>query len=133
MGVKTFVVHPEWIEDIVDLPVETQDKIIAEFVRHGAGQQLQHEDDKFVSAYIKRIIRDIDYSKNKYEEAKITGNRGGGRKKVVDDEKIRELASSGKSCKEIAEILNYSTNTIYKSDGWKDRYIVEKTNDGFEF
>ena len=38
----TFVVHKDWLDSIKDLPIEQQDKIIAEFVRYGPEMELQH-------------------------------------------------------------------------------------------
>ena len=40
-----FVFYGEWIENIKQLPIEQQDKIIAEIVRYGIGGESAHADD----------------------------------------------------------------------------------------
>lgn len=66
MGADTFIVHKEWLDNIADLPVEQQDKIIAEFVRYGVELELRHGDDAVVSAFVNMLKGRIDYSKEKY-------------------------------------------------------------------
>jgi len=44
----TFVVHKEWLDSIKGLPVEQQDKIIADFVRYGTEMKLAHEEDSMI-------------------------------------------------------------------------------------
>ena len=39
----TFIVHKEWLDSIMALPIEQQDKIIAEVVRYGTRRELQYE------------------------------------------------------------------------------------------
>jgi hypothetical protein len=48
MALETFVVHKEWLDSIASMPVDAQDKIIAEFVRYGCGLPLEHTDDVMV-------------------------------------------------------------------------------------
>ena len=39
---KTFIVRGEWLDNINTLPMELQDKIIAEVVRYGTRRELQY-------------------------------------------------------------------------------------------
>ena len=46
-----------------------------------------------------------------------------GRKKIVDDNAVKQLAQEGMRAKDIAEKLNVSVDTIYHSNGWKNRNL----------
>lgn len=116
----TFVVHREWLENIAGLPVEQQDKVIAELVRYGTEIEMEYEDNVYIQAVVNMLKNRIDYSKDKYEE-KIERGKNGGRKKKLDDEKIYQLAIEGKTAKEIAEIMGCSKSAIDHNEGWKRR------------
>lgn len=116
----TFVVHKEWLDNIAGLPVEQQDKIIADIVRYGVEMKMEHENDPVISSLVNMIKGRIDYSKNKYEE-KIVQAKKAGRKKRIDDDEILRLARGGKSSSEIAKILGYSKSSVDHSEGWKKR------------
>ena len=75
----TFVVHSEWLESIKGLPLEQQDKIIAEIVRYGANCKLEYEDDAGIASVVNLLKGRIDFSKNKYAQ-KIEAGKVGGRK-----------------------------------------------------
>ena len=64
----TFVIHSEWLESIKDLPLEQQDRIIAEIVRYGAGFESQHPEDVVTQAFVNMVKGRINFSKNKYEQ-----------------------------------------------------------------
>lgn len=118
----TFIVHREWLDSIKNLPIEQQDKIIAEFVRYGTDLGLKHPDDALTQSFVNILKSRIDFSKNKYEK-KVQAGKVSGRKKKVDDDEILRLALRGMKSAEIAEKLGVSKSTIDHSDGWKRRKL----------
>lgn len=118
----TFIVHREWLDSIKNLPIEQQDKIIAEFVRYGTDLGLKHPDDALTQSFVNILKGRIDFSKNKYEK-KVQAGKNTGRKKKVDDDEILRLALGGMKSAEIAEKLGVSKSTIDHSDGWKRRKL----------
>lgn len=118
----TFIVHREWLDSIKNLPIEQQDKIIAEFVRYGTDLGLKHPDDALTQSFVNILKSRIDFSKNKYEK-KVQAGKSAGRKKKVDDDEILRLALRGMKSVEIAEKLGVSKSTIDHSDGWKRRKL----------
>ena len=100
----TFIVHREWLDSIKNLPIEQQDKIIAEFVRYGTDLGLKHPDDALTQSFVNILKSRIDFSKNKYEK-KVQAGKSAGRKKKVDDDEILRLALGGMKSAEIAEKL----------------------------
>ena len=118
----TFIVHREWLDSIKNLPIEQQDKIIAEFVRYGTDLGLKHPDDALTQSFVNILKSRIDFSKNKYEK-KVQAGKSAGRKKKVDDDEILRLALGGMKSGEIAEKLGVSKSTIDHSDGWKRRKL----------
>lgn len=118
----TFIVHREWLDSIKNLPIEQQDKIIAEFVRYGTDLGLKHPDDALTQSFVNILKSRIDFSKNKYEK-KVQAGKSAGRKKKVDDDEILRLALRGMKSAEIAEKLGVSKSTIDHSDGWKKRKL----------
>ena len=124
---KTFIVRGEWLDNIDTLPIDLQDKIIAEFVRYGTRRDLHYEADPIVFSMVNMLKGRIDASISAYEE-KVEKSKVAGRKKKYDDQKIYELARAGKTAEEVAAELGCSKSTIDKSDGWRNRKI-----DGFAF
>ena len=118
----TFIVHREWLDSIKNLPIEQQDKIIAEFVRYGTDLGLKHPDDALTQSFVNILKSRIDFSKNKYEK-KVQAGKSAGRKKKVDDDEILRLALGGMKSAESAEKLGVSKSTIDHSDGWKKRNL----------
>ena len=118
----TFIVHREWLDSIKNLPIEQQDKIIAEYVRYGTDLGLKHPDDALTQSFVNILKSRIDFSKNKYEK-KVQAGKSAGRKKKVDDDEILRLALGGMKSAEIAEKLGVSKSTIDHSDGWKRRNL----------
>lgn len=123
----TFVVHKDWLDSIRELPIEQQDKIIAEFVRYGTEMELQHLDDPVVQAFVNILKGRIDASKDAYQK-KVEMSKVGGRKKKVSDVEIYKLAREGYSSAEIAKTLGMSKSSVDHNEGWKNR-----KNDVFEF
>ena len=117
----TFVVHSEWLDCIANLPVEQQDKIIAEIIRYGTGVEMAHSDDVITQAFVNMVKGRIDYSKDKYAQ-KVEAGTTAGRKKKVNDNEIWNLAhNEGKKSEEIAHILGCSKSAVDHSNGWKQR------------
>lgn len=123
----TFVVHKDWLDSIRELPIEQQDKIIAEFVRYGTEMELQHMDDPVVQAFVNILRGRIDASKDAYKQ-KVEMSKGAGRKKKAGNEEIYKLAREGMTSTEIAKTLQISKSSVDHSEGWKNR-----KNENFEF
>lgn len=120
----TFIFHSDWLDNINDLPLEEQEKVIAEIVRYGTGRPLEHTDDKLVSMAVNFVKKSIDFSKGKYEEKKLNGQTHG-RVKKVNDYEVWKLASQGWTAQRIADELGLSKPTIDHCRGWKERKNTE--------
>lgn len=117
----TFIFYGDWLNSIQGLPVDIQDKIIADIVRYGVEEEMQHTDDMTVQMAVNFTKRAIDDSKNKYKEKIEMGKVGGKAKRKVDDRAIYDLARKGMKSDEIAKNLNVSKSSVDHSDGWKNR------------
>ena len=124
----TFIFYGDWLSSIKGLPVDIQDKIIAEIVRYGVEEEMQHTDDMTVQMAVNFTKRAIDDSKNKYKEKIEMGKVGGKAKRKVDDRAIYDLARQGMKSDEIAKNLNVSKSSVDHSEGWKNR-----NSEGFVF
>lgn len=120
MADVTFIVHSEWLDNIAGLPIEQQDKIIAEIVRYGTGLESAHSDDPIVQAIVNMTKNRIDFSKDKYAQ-KVEAGKASGRRKKVDDKEVWNLAQNGKNSSEIADIIGCSKSAIDHCEGWKKR------------
>lgn len=125
--IETFIVHKEWLDNIAGLPVEMQDKIIADFVRYGVGLNLEHSEDPVTQSMVNMLKNRIDFSKEQYAK-KVEMSKSAGRKKKLDDQQVYELARAGKSAAEVAEILGVSKSAVDHSEGWRNR-----KEEGFSF
>jgi len=125
--IETFIVHKEWLDNIAGLPVEMQDKVIADFVRYGVGLNLEHSEDPVAQAMVNMLKNRIDFSKEQYAK-KVEMSKSAGRKKKVSDQQIYELAQDGRSALEIAEMLGVSKSAVDHSEGWRNR-----KQEGFSF
>ena len=114
----TFIFRKEWIDNISMLDQQTQDQIIGDLARYGAGLPLQHTEDPIVASFVESQKKRIDGSIGAYEE-KVVMSQNAGRKASVDRAQIYEMAYSGMSAKEIAAILGCSQSTVHHSDEWK--------------
>ena len=118
--IETFIVHKEWLDNIAGLPVEMQDKIIADFVRYGVGLNLEHSEDPVTQSMVNMLKNRIDFSKEQYAK-KVEMSKSAGRKKKLDDQQVYELARAGKSAMEVAELLGVSKSAVDHSEGWRNR------------
>ena len=64
---NTFIFYGEWIDNIKGLPVEEQDKILADIVRYGTRRELQHADDSYTSSIVNMLKGRIDTTIADYE------------------------------------------------------------------
>lgn len=124
---ETFIMRKEWLENIKELPVDQQDKIISEVVRYGAGIESEHSDDAVVQAFVNMLKGRIDNSIDAYNK-KMEMSKTAGRKKKVQDEEVYKLAKEGYNSTEIANMLNCSKTSIDHNEGWRQR-----KNDTFVF
>ena len=67
---SNFVFYRNWLDNIKDLPIEIQDKIIADIVRYGVEEEMAHSEDITIAMAVNFTKRAIDDSKAKYQ-AKI--------------------------------------------------------------
>ena len=117
---SNFVFYGDWLKNIEDLPVEIQDKIIADIVRYGVDVDMAHEDEMTISMAVNFTKRAIDDSKAKYK-AKIEYGKNHGKAKKTNDKEIYDLAREGLKSAEIAEILGVSKSSVDHSEGWRQR------------
>lgn len=133
----TFIFHGAWLNYIEGLTEEQKLKVVWDIVNYGADKDLIYsKEDKFVATIVNFVKGNIDSSKKNYE-ATIERNQRGGRKKMIDEKQVYEMARSGKKSQEIAEELGCSKSTIDNNPGWKNRkddnYFKEEINPKFEF
>jgi DNA-binding NarL/FixJ family response regulator len=115
-----FVFYKDWIKNIKDLPIDIQDKIIADIVRYGVGEEMAHDGEATIQMAVNFTKRAIDDSKAKYK-AKIEYGKNHGKAKKTNDKEIYDLAREGLKSAEIAEILGVSKSSVDHSDGWRQR------------
>ena len=119
----TFIMRGEWIKNISTLPLEMQDKVLAEIVRYGTRQPTQYDDDPVIFSIVNGYKGSIDNTISDYERKKEM-SKTAGRKKKVNDMDVYELARENPkyTSQDIADILGVSKSSIDHSDGWKNRY-----------
>lgn len=115
-----FVFYGEWLENIKGLPVEQQMKIVYDMVQYGTGNEPQFQDDPMVMMGLNFVKGAIEKSKQDYINKVNSGNNYG-RKRVVDDNEIYNLAKKGMSSAQISEELGISKSSVDHSAGWKRR------------
>lgn len=125
--IDTFIVRGEWLENIETLPLDMQDKVLAEIVRYGTRKPTQYDSDPIIFSIVNGYKGRIDNTIQDYEN-KVAMSKTAGRKKKLDDQKVYELARQGKTAQEVADELGVSKSSIDKCEGWKNR-----KNDDFVF
>ena len=115
-----FVFYGEWLENIKGLPVEEQMKIVYDMVQYGTGNEPQFQDDPMVMMGLNFVKGAIEKSKQDYIN-KVNNGNNYGRKRVVDDNEIYNLAKNGMSSAQISEQLGISKSSVDHSAGWKRR------------
>ena len=122
MSLNRFVFYGEWLDSISHMPIEDQDKIIAEIVRYGTETQREHLDNPAITMAVNFTKGAIDKAKADYLQ-KVMAGHNYGRKKTVDDKAIYDLARQGKKANEIADLLGIGKSTVDHSEGWKNRKV----------
>lgn len=125
--IDTFIVRGEWLENIETLPLDMQDKVLAEIVRYGTRKPTMYDNDPVIFSIVNAYKGRIDNTIQDYEN-KVAMSKTAGRKKKIDDKKVYELARKGMTAQEVAEELGLSKSSIDKSEGWRNR-----KNDEFVF
>ena len=94
--VDTFVIRGEWLNNIETLPLEMQDKVIAEIVRYGTRNGTKYDNDPIIFSIVNGYKGRIDNSIEDYEK-KLEMSKTAGRKKKIDDKTVYDLARQGKT------------------------------------
>ena len=128
---ENFIFLGEWIDNIKSQPVEMQDKILAEIVRYGAGEELKYIDDPNIAMAVNFTKGFVDARKAEYKEKQELGKIGGRAGKKINNEEIWNLAKQGMKSDEIAKELGVSKSSVDHSEGWKNRKNENFAN--FEF
>ena len=118
--IDTFIMRGEWLDNIETLPLEMQDKVLAEIVRYGTKKPTKYDDDPIIFSLVNAYKGRIDSTANDYAK-KVEMSKTAGRKKKLDDNKIWLLAKDGKTAQQVADELGVSKSSIDKSEGWKQR------------
>lgn len=122
--IDTFIMRGEWLDNIETLPLDMQDKVLAEIVRYGTKKPTKYDDDPIIFSLVNAYKGRIDSAANDYAK-KVEMSKTAGRKKKLDDNKIWLLAKDGKTAQEVADELGVSKSSIDKSEGWKQRKNAE--------
>ena len=108
----TFIIHSDWLVSLRRLPVEQQDKVLAEWVRYGSEEKLEYADDFLIATIVEQRMGAIDASKERYQEKVAQGKTGGSRKKY-NDEKIAALKKQGiYTNQQIADMMGCSKSKV---------------------
>ena len=125
--IDTCILRGEWIDNVSTLPVDIQDKVLADIYRFGTGRPTLHDDDPIVFSLVNSYKGSMMNTTNEYLRKKEM-SKTAGRKKKIDDKQIYDLAKDGKTAQEVADQLGISKSAVDKSDGWRNR-----KNEEFEF
>ena len=115
-----FVFYGEWLENIKGLPIEEQMKIVYDMVQYGTGNEPQFQDDPMVMMGLNFVKGAIERSKQDYIN-KVNNGNNYGRKRVVINSEIYNLAKSGMNSTQISEELGISKSSVDHSEGWRKR------------
>lgn len=118
--IDTFIMRGEWLDNIETLPLDMQDKVLAEIVRYGTKKQTRYDDDPIIFSLVNAYKGRIDSTSQDYAK-KVEMSKTAGRKKKLDENKIWMLAKEGKTAQQVADELGVSKSSIDKSEGWKQR------------
>lgn len=119
--IPKFLFYGPWLDSVEDLETdEERYQLQTAILYYGARQEEIELTYGSVKAAFKLIKRQIDNTLEKYNKNKQNGYEFG-RPKTTNDERIYELAIAGMKAKQIALELGISENTVYKSEGWKNR------------
>ena len=113
------IVMKNWLDNIKNVCSKEQMKEICYgILMYGLYDEKTESSDPMVQMGLNFVLPQISNMLNAYESSKEYGKTHG-KKKIVDDDKVYELACQGLSGLKIAEELGVGKTTIYDSDGWK--------------
>lgn len=119
---RTFIYHPEW-KSFIDRISDPMEKLaLHELVtEYGTTGEYTLSSCEFANAYFESMIKPlIDKEQKNYQDMVEAGRAGGlAKPKLVDDDKIYQMAMFGKPGAAIAKELGLSTSALYHSEGWK--------------
>lgn len=120
---RTFIFYPDWL-DFIERINDDKDKLdlFSIITSYGCHGEYLNENPMMTAVFESLIKPKIDIAQGNYAE-KVNAGKAFGRKKVADDDAIRTLAQSGMTAKEIGSQLGVSADTVYHSDGWKNRNL----------
>lgn len=113
-------VMSSWLTSCESLPVEQQKEIYFQLIRYGIYGEEPNSNDPMVKMAMNFIVPQIDNMKVSYDK-KVEIGKTTGRRKLVSDEVVWELANEGKRAPDISEMLGINVKTIYSSPGWRER------------
>lgn len=120
---RTFIFYPDWLNFIERISNEKDKLDLYDIIiSYGCHGEYSNKNPMMTAVFESLIKPKIDIAQGRYEE-KVTMGKNYGRKKIVDDESIRELARKGMRAKDIAHTLGISEAAIYHSEGWKKRNL----------
>ena len=120
---STFIFYKDWLDSILTLPVEQQDKILGDIVRYGVGNELEHTDDPVAMSFVNLLKGRIDHTINEYEK-KLKMSKTAGRKKKFSDDDLQQIIMENPNIKaqEAADMLGVSKSSIDHNEIWKARW-----------
>lgn len=121
------IFYQEWWDLIKNLKNSTSRLEMLEAIgTYGIdGAEPQFTDENMKVFFTSAIRPKLDENRAKYQEKVLFGENTG-RRKVVDDKEIFDLASAGFSAKDIAARLGISVDSVYHSKGWVNRTKISK-------
>lgn len=116
--INNFIFYENWLASVKDLKNEEQEnKLLRMIVEYGVTGEEYAQADPVTKALFGMIKPQIDNAKMKYA-AKVAS---GGKRKEINEDSISQYAKQGLKAKEIANLLDISIDSVYHSEGWRNR------------
>ena len=103
--IDTFIMRGEWLDNIETLPLDMQDKVLAEIVRYGTKKPTKYDDDPIIFSLVNAYKGRIDSTAQDYAK-KVEMSKTAGRKKKLDDNKILVAATEMNTSEEIDKYVS---------------------------
>lgn len=131
------IVMKHWIDSVKNMLNEQQmQEFSYAILMYGLYEEYHKSNDVAVQMALNFVWPQIDMMIEGYEEKREMGKKMG-RKKTVDDTVVWQMFQEGKKAPEIAKLLDKPPQTIYSSEGWRERfnkdYLEERENKIFDF